>query len=76
MSNETLTIKLSTCTSNWMLADCRYNVLLGIPSHVANNPAVDYVIRVVQARDEDILVDQKSPLVVNRRVTVTSVRLK
>ncbi len=27
-------------TSNWVVARCRYDVLLGLPWHVANNPKI------------------------------------
>jgi len=27
--------------SNWLVANCRYDVLLGMPWHVANNPNID-----------------------------------
>ena len=28
--------------SNWLVADCRYELLLGMPWHVFNNPVVNY----------------------------------
>ena len=49
--NGTLRIESHTYTSNWVVADCRYDVLLGMPWHVANNPQIDYVKRVVKVHD-------------------------
>ena len=50
-SNETATKLILGATlqigdhsyrSNWLVANCRYDVLLGMPWHVENNPLVDY----------------------------------
>ena len=45
--------------SNWIVAECRYDVLLGMPWHVANNPQIDYVSRIVRVGDENIYIDEK-----------------
>ena len=37
--------------SNWVVSNCRYDVLLGMPWHVANNPLVNYVTRIVKVGD-------------------------
>ncbi len=29
-------------SSNWVVESCRYDVLLGMPWHVANNPKIEY----------------------------------
>lgn len=53
----TLKLGAHKYTSNWVVANARYDVLLGIPWHVAHNPRVDYVQRVVQVGDDEIPVD-------------------
>ncbi len=40
--------------SNWLVADCGYDVLLGMPWHVAHNPVIDYRKRVVKAGQDDL----------------------
>ena len=50
----TLRIGSHTYTSNWLVADCRYDVLLGTPWHVANNPQIDYKKRIVTVNDKAI----------------------
>ena len=52
--NETLQIGSHAYTSNWVVADCRYDVLLGMPWHVANKPKIDYVKRFVVV-DGDVI---------------------
>jgi hypothetical protein len=37
--------------SNFVVANCRYDVLLGMPWHVASNPRVSYTAREVQLND-------------------------
>lgn len=58
--NGTLKIGSHTYTSNWVVANCRYDVLLGMPWHVAHNPNVDYVKRVVKIGSDVISVDRKN----------------
>ena len=43
--NGTLRIGSHTYTLNWVVANCRYDVLLGMPLHVAHNPQIDFVKR-------------------------------
>ena len=38
----TLTIGGHIYKSNWLVANCRYDVLLGMPWHVSSNPKMDY----------------------------------
>ncbi len=38
----TLRIGKHFYTSNWLVANCRYNILLGIPWYVTYNPSIDY----------------------------------
>lgn len=33
--------------SNWIVANCRYDLILGMPWHEATNPSVDYVAKTV-----------------------------
>lgn len=40
--------------SNFVVANCRYDVLLGMPWHVASNPQVSYPARVVQLKDDTL----------------------
>lgn len=55
--NGTLNLGNHTYTSHWVVADSRYDVLLGMPWHVANNPSIDYENRTVQIGDDAIPVD-------------------
>ena len=74
--NGTLKFASHTYTSNWVVAECRYDALLGMPWHVANNPRIDYVNRVVQVREEEISVERKRPFVGQKRVTVSNMSVK
>jgi hypothetical protein len=40
--------------SNFVVANCRYDVLLGRPWHVASNPQVSYPARVAQLKDDTL----------------------
>ena len=53
------TLKLGThvYTSNWVVANGRYDVLLGMPWHVAHYPRVDCFQRVVQVGGDEISVN-------------------
>lgn len=42
--NETLRTGSDTYKTNWLVSNCRYDVLLGIPWHVKFKPTVRYVI--------------------------------
>ena len=44
----TLIIEKHVYKSNWLVANCRYDVLLGIPWHVSNNPDTNYEHRTVK----------------------------
>ena len=44
----TLRIGKHLYKSNWLVASCRYDVLLGMPWHVAHNPAIDYEKKIVK----------------------------
>lgn len=74
--NGTLKIKTNNYTSSWVVADCRYDVLLGMLWHVANNPSIALVNLVVQVCDEKILAGRKSLSVINKRVTVNNMSVK
>lgn len=43
----TLVIAEHSYKSNWLIANCRYDVLLGMPWHIANNPDINYKRRIV-----------------------------
>lgn len=47
----TLKIGGHTYKSNWVVSNCRYDVLLGMPWHVSYNPKVDYCGRQVRVKD-------------------------
>ena len=53
----TLRLVTHVYKSNWVVASGRYEVLLGMPWHVAHNPRIDYVQRVVQVGGDEIPVD-------------------
>ena len=78
--NGTLKIGSHTYTSNWVLVDCRYDVLLGMPWHVANNPQIDYKKRIVKVNGDEILIDCEESggcgLVSEEKVTVTNLGVK
>jgi hypothetical protein len=44
----TLNIRNHKYISNWLVADCRYDLLLGMPWHVSNNPVVNYQKRFIK----------------------------
>ena len=71
--NGTLRLGAHTYTSNWGVANCRYDVLLGMPWHVANNPGNDYKRRVVTVEDDEIPVVQIDD---KTRVRVTNLGVK
>lgn len=47
----TLRIGTHNYRSNWVVASRRYDVLLGMPWHVANNPKTDYRKRIVKVNE-------------------------
>ena len=55
--NGTLKIGSHAYTSNWIVAECRYDVLLGMPWHVASNPLIDYERRIVRVDDDELPFD-------------------
>ena len=52
--NGTLKIGFHTYTSNWVVGDSRYDVLLGMPWHVATDPKIDYVNHKIVVGNESI----------------------
>ena len=55
------TLKIGThkYRSNWLVADCRYDLLLGMPWHVSNNPLINYQKRFIKLRNGNIRVPFK-----------------
>ena len=51
----TLKIGKHSYKSNWLVANCRYDVLLGMPWHVANNPHVDYNDRIIKIGKDELI---------------------
>ena len=47
--------------SNWIVASCRYDVLLGMPWHVIHNPSIDYKERTIQLDESTLRPDPKPP---------------
>jgi len=77
--NETLQIGSHAYTSNWVVAECRYEVLLGMPWHVANKPKIDYVKRFVEVDGDVIKFDKKifvRKCSVRNHVRVTNLSVK
>ena len=50
----TLKIGNHNYSSNWVVADCRYDVLLGMPWHVAHKPIIDYENGIVKVNDQKL----------------------
>ena len=71
------TLKLGThvYTYNWVVASGRYDVLLGMPWHVAHNPRIDYVQRIVQVDGDEIPVDSFADERVSK-IQVTNLSVK
>lgn len=65
----TIRIPTHNYHSNWVVASYRYNVLLGMPWHVVNNPKTDYLNRIVKV-DDDVL-----PLVPKEKRKTSNVQL-
>ena len=73
--NGTLKLGSHGYTSNWLVASSRYDVLLGMPWHVANNPEIDYSNRVVKVGSDVFPVDFREEENVPR-VEVTNLGVK
>ena len=61
--------------SNWPVADCRYNVLLGMPWQLEKNPTVDYAVPSV-AVDGVSLPLREFSFDSERRIKVTNIGMK
>ena len=70
----TLKIGSHTYTSNWVVSDTRYDVLLGMPWHVAHNPQTDYNKRIVRVHDGELKFQH--PKESNSSVKVTNLSVK
>ena len=55
----TLKIETHKYRSNWIVADCRYDLLLGMPWHVSNNPLINYQKRTIILGKEVIKVQRE-----------------
>lgn len=73
--NGTLKLGTHEYTSNWVVANARYDVLLGMPWHAAHNPNIDYVNRTVKIGTDVIPVDSYE-LKDEPRVQVTNLSVK
>ncbi len=45
--------------SNWLVANCRYDILLGMPWHVETKPKIDYQKKNFIVENSDILKDER-----------------
>lgn len=71
--NATVRIGSHCYTSNWIVGDCRYDLLLGMPWHVTCQPKVDYKNREIYVGDEKI----RSPIRNDDEgISVTSIGVK
>lgn len=74
--NGTLKIGSHTYTSNWVVMNTRYDVLLGMPWHVANNPEVNYPNRIVKVNEEILGLENPNEVPEKEVSTVTNVSVK
>ena len=61
----TLKIGKHEYDSNWFLANCRYDALLGMPWHVVINPSIDYQKKIVKVGKHELMItsNQKEAVV-------------
>lgn len=59
-------------TSNWAVANSRYDVILGMPWHQQHNPAINYEQRTVRVAENSLPVQANS----QRRVKVEPIGVK
>ena len=69
----TLIIGKHSYKSNWLVANCRYEVLLGMPWHVAHNPLIDYSQRIVKVNSDELIPHEE---VCKQKNQVTSMSVK
>ena len=70
--NGTLRLGAHTYTSNWIVANFRYDVLLGMLWHVAHNPSINYEQKIVKVGPDVIPVFQKN----EGKIQVTNLGVK
>lgn len=73
VANGTVSLGPYTYTGNWIVADCRDDVLLGMPWHAAENPRVDYRSRRLRVQNHWLEVSPVSCLSV---LQVTNLEVK
>ena len=56
----TLIVGKHSYKSNWLVSNCRYEVLLGMPWHVAHNPLIDYSQRTVKVNSDELIPHKES----------------
>ena len=59
--------------SNWLVSTCRYDVILGMPWHVASNLQIDYKKRIVKV-DKERITSRTNSTMDNVHVTNMSVK--
>jgi len=74
--NGTLKIGSHTYTSNWVVSDTRYDVILGMPWHVANNPQIDYVERTIRVNEDTLSYEHPNEERGAKPVKVTNMGVK
>ena len=74
--NGTIMIGSHTYTSNFLVGSSRYDVLLGMPWHVANNPKIDYYNHRVLIGNECIHGKLNSKDSIDDKIEVTNLSVK
>lgn len=69
--NEALKIGCPPYASNWCVTECRYDVLLGMPWHVANSHRTDYERRIVRVDSDKIPLEHATDHMISK-VKVTN----
>lgn len=73
IANGTVCIGSYSYTGNWIVADCRYDILLGMPWHTEERPETDYVCRTVRVRKHKLCA---SPVARSSPFSVTNLGVK
>ena len=73
IQGATLKVGSHVYQSNWLVANCRYDILLGMPWHVSQNPSIDYEQRTVTVGTHELF-PLKDPEVRQREIMNISVK--
>jgi Retroviral aspartyl protease len=75
--NGNLTLGNHRYTSNFVVASCQYDILLGMPWHVTHEPKVSYAARVLRVADKCVPVQREEQVDTEAKIenlSVTSFR--